>query len=117
MCFCYNSPELELALARMTPYTDVIKDHLTLIPDCDILISHSPPAGVLDRMLGGWPIGIPGLLEKCIDLGIRQVFCGHVHEQGGRVDTKLGIKVVNCARAIYTEEITFNEFKQVATEG
>lgn len=51
------------------------------IPDnVDILITHSPPYGVLD----GGHIGIRGLKEVVIKRNIRLHLFGHVHENGGK---------------------------------
>lgn len=46
------------------------------IPDCDVLLSHAPPAGHLSYR-DEW--GIPGL-EKT---HAKHILCGHVHECGG----------------------------------
>lgn len=66
----------------------VIGRHWDLIPDdTDVLITHGPPLGTLDRVLpGGEHVGCPKLKEA-LDLRLRpklHVF-GHIHESHGQV--------------------------------
>jgi len=62
---------------------------------CEVLVSHEPPYGILDRAWTGRSIGsraVRGLVER---LRPRVVLCGHVHESPG-VDHLGETIVVNC---------------------
>ncbi|MCS7173411.1 MAG: metallophosphoesterase [Armatimonadetes bacterium] len=62
---------------------------------CDILVSHEPPYGILDRAWTGQHIGSRAVRELVEQLQPRVVVCGHVHECPGvaRLDRTV---VVNC---------------------
>jgi len=62
-------------------------------PENAVLISHSPPEGVLDISSGGRHLGsktIRQVIEKKVP---RLVVCGHIHESGGKTE-KLGKTVI-----------------------
>jgi len=63
---------------------DAIKKHWNLIPrNTDILITHGPAYGVLDKTIRGMPVGCEEL-RKSIDTIKPKVFiCGHIHEAYG----------------------------------
>ena len=78
---------------------DLISDKPT---DKIILITHSPPYGILDATWGGLNVGFPiyrEFLEN--NEGIIQV-CGHIHESAGYILYKKNI-IINSA-AIYTKK-------------
>jgi hypothetical protein len=55
-----------------------------LIPDAtDILITHSPPHGVLDRNSRGKSCGCPDLRQRVLDIRPRLHCFGHVHASSG----------------------------------
>jgi len=62
---------------------------------CDVLVTHEPPLGTLDRMWSGRHIGAAGVRTLMDRFRPRVLTCGHVHECPGieRVETTL---VVNC---------------------
>lgn len=66
--------------------TDGVRDILfQQIPeDTDILVTHGPPRGVLDRNFQGLPCGCP-ILAGLPWKPQAHIF-GHIHEQGGRID-------------------------------
>jgi len=56
----------------------------SLIPDdIDILISHSPPYGILDKCNNG-NVGSKSLRNILDRTKPRLLVCGHIHEQGGK---------------------------------
>jgi Icc-related predicted phosphoesterase len=62
---------------------------LSTFPENGVLISHSPPEGILDLSSLGLHLGSK-TVRKAIELKIpRLVICGHIHESGGKTE-KLG---------------------------
>lgn len=76
-----------------------IREKWNKIPsDTDILITHSPAYGVLDKLYNGEHIGCMNLMRRLADLKIRYHFHGHIHENYGiqkRVDG-LSINAASC---------------------
>lgn len=61
-----------------------IRKHWDLIPlDTDILITHGPAYGVLDRTIHGLPVGCEDLLHKIKKVNPKYFICGHIHEGYG----------------------------------
>ncbi len=50
----------------------------------DILISHSPPKGVVDLHASAGSIGSTSLRDAIVRMNPRLVFCGHVHDCWGQ---------------------------------
>jgi Icc-related predicted phosphoesterase len=68
-----------------------------MIPDdTQILLTHGPPEGVLDRNRSGDPCGCRDLLERVLAVRPRLHVFGHIHEAAGRVDLD-GITFVNAS--------------------
>lgn len=62
-----------------------LKDHFDLIPnDLDILITHSPPYGILDQCVNG-RAGSEMLRQAIFRARPRLSCFGHIHEQGGKI--------------------------------
>ncbi len=60
-----------------------------LIPDnCDIIINHSPPFGILDKVEEGKHVGCEILAKRLSELNPQLVVFGHIHEGYGQL--KLG---------------------------
>jgi Icc-related predicted phosphoesterase len=56
-----------------------------LIPTgIDVLITHGPPEGILDRNRMGEPCGCRDLLTQVLDVKPRLHVFGHIHEGAGR---------------------------------
>lgn len=64
-----------------------IRKHWDLIPDdTDLLITHGPPFGILDRVVrDGKQVGCADLLEKVQAVQPRVHVFGHIHEAYGQV--------------------------------
>lgn len=58
-------------------------------PENGILISHSPPYGILDLSSGGQHLGSKTVRRVIDEKSPHLVVCGHIHESGGRME-KLG---------------------------
>ena len=76
---------------------DFIGDHWDLIPDnIDILITHGPPRGILDRCIRGSHEGCDILLEVVKRVKPKLHVFGHIHEDNGRIE-KDGTIFVNAS--------------------
>jgi uncharacterized protein len=62
---------------------------------CDVLVTHEPPAGVLDLAHNGRHIGTRTVLELLTRLRPRVLTCGHVHEAPG-IERLGDTLVINC---------------------
>jgi Icc-related predicted phosphoesterase len=61
-----------------------LKDHFDLIPEgTDILITHSPPHGILDQCANG-RVGSEMLRQAILKVKPRLCCFGHIHEEGGK---------------------------------
>jgi Icc-related predicted phosphoesterase len=65
--------------------------------DVDILITHSPPYGILDETFDGIKAGSKSLMKGIEKVLPEVVIFGHIHEQGGKVCKIKGIKFVNAS--------------------
>lgn len=75
-----------------------IKKHWDLIPqDTDILITHGPPQGILDKTENGDHAGCLDL-RHAVERIQPKIHCfGHIHEGGGQVFDLGQTKCVNCS--------------------
>lgn len=56
-----------------------------LIPnDTQLLITHGPPAGILDRTYSDYNVGCADLLERVLQIKPRLHVFGHIHEAAGQ---------------------------------
>ncbi|TBW30136.1 metallophosphatase domain-containing protein [Gramella sp. KN1008] len=63
-----------------------IKKHWDLIPDTtDILITHTPPYGILDQIGSGAHIGCEELAKTLELVQPKYHFFGHIHQASGRL--------------------------------
>ena len=53
------------------------------IPAVDVVVSHGPPLGYGDRLVGGKRAGSPALLERLEQTEPRLCVFGHIHEDPG----------------------------------
>ena len=67
----------------------------------DVLLTHTPPCGILDGLnAGGGHVGSSALTTALTyqPHDIKLALCGHVHEQGGKTFEKMGIVFSNAAQ-------------------
>ncbi|MDD5778559.1 MAG: metallophosphoesterase family protein [Candidatus Thermoplasmatota archaeon] len=64
--------------------------------DVDVLVTHVPPRGSLDKTMLGTHIGSPWVRRLVEQKKPRLVICGHVHEHPGHTTTGETV-VVNCS--------------------
>lgn len=67
-------------------------------PDTQILVTHGPPEGILDRNHRGDHVGCRDLLARVYEVKPRLHVFGHIHEAAGRTEAE-GITFVNAAVA------------------
>ncbi|MCB0331251.1 MAG: metallophosphatase domain-containing protein [Bdellovibrionales bacterium] len=74
-----------------------IQQKLQAIPlDTDVLLTHAPPKGVLDRTGKGSNAGLDGLLDRVLLIDPTLHIFGHIHEGYGQF-TKAGTLFVNAS--------------------
>lgn len=79
-----------------------MKNHLKKIPEgLDILLSHSPPFGLRDKVPSGEYVGCKDLLQAIKDKKPKYVVCGHIHHSYGQSEIENTI-VINAS--ICTEQ-------------
>ena len=101
---CFDLPRLAQYWEYMT--ADKKEDLFAweYVPYADIIISHSPPLGLLDKTDSKVHIGSPGLRKYIKKHHPKLVICGHVHEsQGQRLVEKT--LVVNTAQKLQLIEV------------
>jgi len=75
-----------------------IARHWELIPsDTDILITHGPPMGVLDKTLLGKRVGCEELLKKVEQIKPKLHIFGHIHEDYGVLPIKNSTTFINAS--------------------
>jgi Icc-related predicted phosphoesterase len=88
-------PELE-GWAFYLPPTNM-RQKWDLIPEStDVLITHSPPYGVLDRNRRGKSCGCPDLLRRVLEVRPRIHCFGHIHASAGTLELN-GTTFVNAS--------------------
>lgn len=76
---------------------DIDKEFWKNLPDgIDILVTHQPPYGILDKVLDE-NTGSKGLLERVIEIKPKLHVFGHIHESYGKIKQRYGITFVNAA--------------------
>jgi len=76
---------------------DEIRKKWMMIPDdTDILVTHGPPYGILDRTNYGQHVGCHSLLPRVLKVKPRYHIFGHIHPAHG-VQEERGITFVNAA--------------------
>lgn len=75
-----------------------IREKWELIPeDTDILVTHGPVYGILDRVKSGERVGCEDLLERIKELThLKLHIAGHIHEAYGTAEMN-GVKYVNAS--------------------
>jgi Icc-related predicted phosphoesterase len=67
-----------------------IRRHWDLIPErTDLLVTHGPPLGILDRTARGPNVGCEELLERLAATEVRLHVFGHIHEARGIAEEEI----------------------------
>lgn len=65
--------------------------------DIDVLISHTPPHGILDKNIFGEWCGSESLRNAMFRTKPKYLICGHIHECGGKEVDLTTTYVINCS--------------------
>jgi Icc-related predicted phosphoesterase len=75
-------------LAFNLPRGEALAERWAQMPDSvDILVTHGPPAGILDRTSRGERVGDEALRRRADEVSPKLHAFGHVHESSGREDS------------------------------
>ncbi len=74
-----------------------IQKHWNLIPnDIDIIVTHGPVYGFLDKTVSGDAVGCKDLLNTIYKIKPKVHICGHIHEGYGQIEDN-GINYINAS--------------------
>ena len=95
---------------------EAMKPHWDLIPkNIDILVTHTPPYGILDKSRSGTSLGCEELSKKLDELKVKFHIFGHIHAAYGQKQngtTKfINAANYNSSKGLVNPPITF-EFQQ-----
>lgn len=76
-------------------------------PKDAVLISHSPPRGVLDRSSFGMHLGSKAIKKFIQNNPLPLVICGHIHESGGKIDKIGNTTVINAGPSGITYDLKY----------
>lgn len=83
--------------AFMGTENDLKKEYDNIPEDIDILISHTPPYGILDKSIYGEHCGSISLRNTMMRVKPKYLICGHIHECGGKEIDLCSTYVINCS--------------------
>lgn len=111
---CFDKSRLTDTFDHMTADRGRESAVFGALPTVDVLVSHGPPYGLLDRSGDRWNslnkewedvhLGSPALREYMDTKHPKLIVCGHVHESAGE-RTFGQTRIVNCARQVAEVEI------------
>lgn len=85
-----------LCMAFTCACEDQLERMFSSIPEnVDILITHTPPDGILDENIRGDNCGSTALKDRITKIRPRLLLFGHIHEQGGKETSYRGIRCLN----------------------
>lgn len=71
--------------------------HWQAIPaHTDVLLTHTPPYGLCDRIHAGRHVGCEALRQRLDEIQPLALICGHIHESRGQTQYR-GIQIINAA--------------------
>ncbi len=74
---------------------DAARQLLANCPSGAVLVTHSPPNGIVDRSSSGKHLGSVAVREVIERTQPRLVVCGHIHESGGQSAWLSNVPVIN----------------------
>ena len=89
-----------------------MKIHWDLIPeDIEILITHTPPYGVLDKTRSGKSVGCEELTKRLGKLSVKVHIFGHIHESYGQITKNttqfINASNINSSKGLVNKPIVF----------
>jgi len=103
---CYGSPWQPAFMdwAFNLPRGEPLREKWREIPDnTDVLITHGPPYGILDRTFDGRHVGCEDLLERVREVAPKVHLFGHIHEARG-MKKRGGTVFVNACMAFQSND-------------
>ena len=94
---CYGMPALASRWAHMTCNEQAEQSYYESIEPCNILVSHSPPAGQTGEDKYWGQLGSKYLLNWIETHQPALVVCGHIHEPISRIEYIDNTRVINVA--------------------
>ena len=96
--FVGASGTIPLPLASRVSWSDgeLARQILKLVTAKTVLVAHTPPYGILDKVLGRFHAGCRALRRVMNIAAPQLLLCGHIHEQAGVVALERTV-VVNCS--------------------
>jgi hypothetical protein len=86
MAWQRSDAELEQVWASAPSQSLLSAPSSSLLPPIDVLLTHCPPRGILDRIIVGTRVGDPALRDAVLQRLRPQFHCfGHIHEAYGVV--------------------------------
>ena len=90
-----------------------MEEHWKYMPkDIDILITHTPPVGILDQSSQRKSLGCEALLKKVLELKPRYHLFGHIHASYGTMDwegtTYINASIMDSYRGPINAPFTFD---------
>lgn len=97
-----NFPNINPKCTAFTCTEKEMEEHVAKIPlDTDIIISHSPPWGILDKTIRNKHVGSVELRNAVLNTkrfpNLKAVIFSHIHECGGRIFETPLTKFINCS--------------------
>jgi Icc-related predicted phosphoesterase len=81
----------------------------------DLVVSHAPPYGICDEVLGGHHAGSKALLAFADKIDFRLWLCGHVHEQRAAQGVVAGKPLCNAAMTILRLPLPLAPAERIST--
>ncbi len=97
---------------------EILEKGYKSVRDCriKILLSHSPPFGILDRTSSGINAGSKAIREFLEKNRVNYVICGHIHEARGEANfnNTLVINTGKFSQGCYFIDVKRNEIERIA---
>jgi Icc-related predicted phosphoesterase len=95
-------------VGEVMDFQDIVQRTMELDPD--ILLTHAPPAGILDDDLEGeygHGVGVTAQTQwySYREHRVTHHFFGHIHAQGGKTHEEMGVKFINSATCVQIIEL------------
>ena len=78
---------------------DAAAAHLARCPTADILVSHAPPKGVVDRTSRGQSVVSTAIRDAILRIQPALALCGHIHDSWGQEGRLGATRVLNLGPA------------------
>jgi len=90
------SPEKSMTAFKLQRGPEILEKWKKIPENVDVLITHTPPFGILDKTKSGINAGCEDLLREIERIKPKVHIFGHIHDGYGMIE-KNGIKFINAA--------------------